>query len=48
MQVARSSFYDRAAPDQTDDTALVGRMQAIQDEFPTYWLRYRMMAPLCW
>ena len=39
MQVARSSFYDRATPDQSDDTALVARMQAIQDEFPNYGYR---------
>jgi len=39
MQVARSSFYDRAIPDRSDDTALVARMQEIQDEFPTYGYR---------
>ena len=39
MQVARSSFYDRATPDRSDDTALVARMQEIQDEFPTYGYR---------
>ena len=39
MQVARSSFYDRADLDRPDDTALVARMQAIQDEFPAYGYR---------
>lgn len=39
MQVARSSFYDRADSDASDDTALVARMQAIQDEFPAYGYR---------
>ncbi len=38
MGVARSSFYDTAA-DLTDDTALVARMQAIQDEYPAYGYR---------
>ena len=39
MQVARSSFYDLAASDPSDDTALVARMQAVQDEFPAYGYR---------
>ena len=39
MQVARSSFYDRANSDRSDDTAPVARMQAIQDEFPAYGYR---------
>lgn len=39
MQVTRSSFYDRANSDPSDDTALVARMQAVQDEFPAYGYR---------
>lgn len=39
MQVARSSFYDWPVPGQSDDTALVARMEAIQDEFPAYGYR---------
>ena len=39
MQVARSSFYDTADPDPPDETALVARMHAIQDEFPVYGYR---------
>jgi putative transposase len=34
-----SWFYDRAHSDRSDDTALVARMQAIQDEFPAYGYR---------
>jgi putative transposase len=38
MEVARSSFYDVANLD-ADDTALVERMHAIQEEFPAYGYR---------
>lgn len=39
MAVARSSFYDLATLDLTDDTALVERMHVIQEEFPAYGYR---------
>ncbi len=39
MEVARSSFYDTTCPDPVDDTALVERMYAIQDELPAYGYR---------
>ena len=34
--VARSSFYDDVGADMADDTALLARMQAVQDECPSY------------
>lgn len=39
MGVARSSFYDAADADMPDDTALVARMQAVQDEYRAYGYR---------
>lgn len=39
MGVARSSFYDAADADMADDTALVARMQAVQDQCPAYGYR---------
>lgn len=39
MEVARSSFYDAGTLNPPDDTALVERMQAIQDELPAYGYR---------
>jgi putative transposase len=39
MAVARSSFYDVANLGPADDTALVERMHAIQEEFPFYGYR---------
>jgi transposase InsO family protein len=39
MALARSSFYDVANVDPADDTALVERMHAIQEEFPAYGYR---------
>ena len=39
MEVARSSFYDVASRDLADDTALVERMHAIQEELPAYGYR---------
>jgi hypothetical protein len=34
MGVARSSFYDAANAAGADDTALIARMKAVQDEYP--------------
>ena len=45
MGVARSSFYDAADADMADDTALVARMQAVQNECPSYGYR-RIIAEL--
>jgi putative transposase len=39
MEIARSSFYDVASLDPSDDTAMVERMHAIQDELPAYGYR---------
>jgi len=39
MEVARSSFYAAGKLDPPDDTALVERMHAIQDELPAYGYR---------
>ena len=44
MGIARSTYYDRPAL-SIDDTALVGRMVAISDNFETYGYR-RMQAAL--
>jgi len=39
MEVARSSFYDRANTDAADDETLAARIQAVQDEHPFYGYR---------
>ncbi len=39
MDVARSSFYDAAGAEIPYETALVARMQAVQDEYPAYGYR---------
>ena len=39
MEVARSSFYDAADANTPDYTAIVARIQAVQDDYPAYGYR---------